>query len=191
VTIAGLLTACGGGNSTRPSRFASTTSATAGEGRVASPSPVATELTEVDWAFQLCKAAQTLDDQLTALTDGVDPTKLAFEDRKARAVRNDKGEAGAWQAAVEALRPIHPPSTVKSFHDAVLDQMTQIVAFRQADLADVSHARAADEIEAGNARFAILRNQASDALERAAATLPASAVAAIAAVTKCGRIPIR
>ena len=163
LTLAAIVAACGGGGG--------------GE-----------SVEEPEWAAQVCAIAERLADDVEAADDGVDPTTLTLDERKARADELQAPVIEAYEAAAADFAEISAPSGSRDFHEAIQTQAEEIADALRAAVAKVGEATAVEDIEAENAALNIVVENTDEDIADAADSLTDVARAALRGVNRCGWI---
>jgi hypothetical protein len=145
-------------------------------------------LEETEWAAQVCAIAQRLVDDVEAADDGVDPTTLTLEERKARADELQAPYIEAYEAAAADFAEISAPSDSRDFHEAIQTQAEELADATRAAVAKVGEATAVEDIEAENAALNVVLENTDEDIADAADSLTDEARAALRGVNRCGWI---
>ncbi len=194
--LAGALAAasCGGGegeppptgaaSGVRPAATSGGPAATSGGLAAASGGLAAASAQEIDvWAQAMCSLQSEFEARAAALADGIDPTTLDLEQRKARYRRIGPRQVGLYADVARALSQLDPPAGASFLHQAVLLQVRGLSAAleRQAGLVDAASTTA--EIDATNQDVEQVRRQTGAEVRFAEQALPGPIRTALAA---CG-----
>ncbi len=187
--LAGALAAasCGGGEGEPPPTGAASgvrPAATSGGPAATSGGLAAASAQEIDvWAQAMCSLQSEFEARAAALADGIDPTTLDLEQRKARYRRIGPRQVGLYADVARALSQLDPPAGASFLHQAVLLQVRGLSAAleRQAGLVDAASTTA--EIDATNQDVEQVRRQTGAEVRFAEQALPGPIRTALAA---CG-----
>lgn len=143
---------------------------------------------EPEWAAQVCAIAQRLADDVEAADDGVDPTTLTLEERKARADEVQGLDADAYEAAAADFAEISAPSDSRDLHEAIQTQAEEMADALRVAIVKIGEATAVEDIEAENAALDIVVESNYEDIVDAANSLTDEARAALLGVNRCGWI---
>ncbi len=195
--LAGALAAasCGGGEGEPPPTGAASgvrPASTSGGPASTSGGLAAASAQEIRvWAQAMCSLQSEFEARAAALADGIDPTTLDLEQRKARYRRIGPRQVGLYADVARALSQLDPPAGASFFHQAVLLQVRGLSAAleRQGGLVDAASTTA--EIDATNQDVEQVRRQTGAEVRFAEQALPGPIRTALAACGGTGglRVP--
>ena len=195
--LAGALAAasCGGGEGEPPPTGAASgvrPASTSGDPASTSGGLAAASAQEIGvWAQAMCSLHSEFAARAAALADGIDPTTLDLEQRKARYQRIGPRQVGLYADVARALSQLDPPAGASFFHQALLLQVRGLSAAleRQGGLVDAASTTA--EIDATNRDVEQVRRQTGAEVRFAEQALPGPIRTALAACGGTGglRVP--
>ncbi|MDP6606968.1 MAG: hypothetical protein QF664_12030 [Dehalococcoidia bacterium] len=177
--------ACGGDGGEAPATGPPPAATGAAQGAAATEPP---DVDYTVWAGAVCAAAETFAQTLNSSDDGIDPSRLRFEQRKVRALRLGALEYDAARALADAL-DIESPGEASAAYTAALATLARVSAeATQAQLLEVQAATSNTQIDASNVRFTLAVAATEEEVSATALALPTQALTALGAVTACGRV---